>query len=415
MSAVFAYSLVVSTMLMFLYPAVYLTVSRNNRFRFNRTMLISALVISFTVPAIMSANINVHEALPAGAYMVGDATIEKATQALRHTGTAIHIIPLLLGVYYCGIVVLAMKTAYSLFSLAWLKRGCRKELYEGHTLYIHQDKRISPFSFGRAIFISETDRIDAILRHESGHIHANHWVDILMVELTCIFLWYNPFVRLYRNLMKLNHEFEADFHVISGGMGISDYQHLLITKAMGRRTMPLANSFATQGRIFRRRVLLMGKGKTPTARKLSGVLVIPSLVIAVALINHPILANTISGIKNFHNSGIIDTPPIMAIQEAEGTEPAKTILPSPITDQKPLAKTLKYAIMYDNREDAPLNANLRITIDNEGRILNTEISGEYSSEFWIAVNETLTGLTFEPALDNGKPIQITIVLPVKKE
>ena len=104
MSAAFAYSLVVSTMLMFLYPAVYLTVSRNNRFRFNRTMLISALVISFTVPAIMSANINVHEALPAGAYMVGDATIEKATQALRHTGTAIHIIPVLLGVYYCGIV-----------------------------------------------------------------------------------------------------------------------------------------------------------------------------------------------------------------------------------------------------------------------------------------------------------------------
>ena len=174
MSAVFAYSLVVSTIIMFLYPAVYLTVSRNNRFRFNRVMLISALVISFTVPAIMSANINVHEALPAGAYMVGDATIEKATQALRHTGTAIHIIPVLLGVYYCGIVVLAMKTAYSLFSLARLKRGCRKELFEGHTLYIHRNEHISPFSFGRAIFISETDRIDAILRHESGHIHANH-------------------------------------------------------------------------------------------------------------------------------------------------------------------------------------------------------------------------------------------------
>ena len=76
---------------------------------------------------------------------------------------------------------------------------------------------------------------------------------------------------------------------------------------------------------------------------------------------------------------------------------------------------MKYAITYDNREDAPLNANLRITIDNEGRILKTEISGEYSSEFWIAVNEALSGLTFEPALDNGKPIQITIVLPVKKE
>ena len=159
---------VVSTMLMFLYPAVYLTVSRNNRFRFNRTMLISALVISFTVPAIMSANINVHEALPAEPTWSAMPQSRKATQALRHTGTAIHIIPVLLGVYYCGIVVLAMKTAYSLFSLAWLKRGCRKELYEGHTLYIPPGQTDITFSFGRAIFISETDRIDAILRHESA-------------------------------------------------------------------------------------------------------------------------------------------------------------------------------------------------------------------------------------------------------
>ncbi len=58
--------------------------------------------------------------------------------------------------------------------------------------------------------------------------------------------------------MKLNHEFEADAAVISSGIAVSEYQHLLIAKAVGNRAMPLAASFATNSRNFRKRVLLIG-------------------------------------------------------------------------------------------------------------------------------------------------------------
>lgn len=65
--------------------------------------------------------------------------------------------------------------------------------------------------------------------------------------------------------------------------------------------------------------------------------------------------------------------------------------------------------------DAPIKANVRVTINEKGKIIDSEIDGEYPDDFKIAVDEALSGLTFEPALDNGKPVQIKIVLPVRKE
>lgn len=356
MSAVFAYSLMVSAVLLFLYPAVHLTVTKNNRFRFNRALLVSVLLLSFIAPATLTYNAVIPETLTDNMPQVGKVMVEHIASPTGPAGQsnyAIPIIPILIAVYYCGIFTLILRSGYALFVLSRLKRSCRKETYDGHALYIHCDSRISPFSYGRAIFISETDNVEAIVRHESGHIDAHHWVDILLAELNCIFLWYNPFVWLYKNLIKLNNEYEADSYVIDNGIEISEYQHLLIDKALGLRAMPLTNSFATRSRSFRRRVLAMSEGKSTATKKLLGILLIPSFAIAILAINQPLSAGVLSKIKDFHvsakaedaNNQQAETP--QAEIPHESKEPSTEKLPSPIVDQAPFAKVVEYTIKYD--------------------------------------------------------------------
>lgn len=417
MNVVFAYSLVASAILLLLYPAVRFAVGKNNNFKFNRMLLLSALLVSLMAPAVMTFGTLTHKPLAENISVESGEMLQTVTSVADLHEQASPTIPILIGVYHCGVIFLTLKAVYSLFAVLKLKRRCRKDSYDNHALYIHTDNRISPFSFGRAMFILETDRVDAIVRHESGHVNANHWIDIMLAELSCIFMWYNPFIWLYKSLIKLNHEYEADSFVISGGIEVSNYQHLLIDKALGRRTMPLADSFSTHGRSFRRRVLVMNEGKTSTAKKLFGLLLLPSMAVAVIFINQPLSANVLLKIKDFHviqKEEFNESPKIGPTQNAVLTEPSPTLLPSPIVDPAPLAKTVEYAIKYDSKP-APIKANVRLTIDDKGRIIDTEIDGDYSPALKIAINEAISDLSFEPALDNGKPVQIKIVLPIRRE
>lgn len=422
MNALFSYSLAVSAVLVLIYPVLYLTVSRNNSFRFNRLLLVFGLLAAFALPLITTLNVTpIRHLADTAAVLTGDIVIKNAVNVTQQTpDSRVHFIMALLGIYYCGVLVLTLKTLYSLLQLNRIKRHCRKELHDNHALYIHDNELIAPFSFGKSIFLSESDRNDPVIRHECGHVDANHWIDILIAELGCIMLWYNPFMWLYKNLIKLNHEYEADHYVISSGIGISDYQHLLISKALARRIMPLTNSLTNGTRNFRRRILIMSEGKTSSARKLLAALMIPSFVIAAALLTHPVSAKALSSITNFkmpYSSGISEPQPVDEAEDeinyAPVTSPIQ--LPSPLTDQQDLHKVIEYSFKFLDKNDSPLKTNIEITIDKDGKVIGTDYSGEIPSDIKIELEESLSKIIFNPTLNKeGEPVQVKIVIPVRK-
>lgn len=426
MNALFSYSLAVSSVLVLIYPVLYLTVSRNNSFRFNRLLLGFGLLAAFALPLITTLNVTpIRHLADTATVLTGDIVIKNAVTVTPQTpDSGAPVIMVLLGIYYYGVLVLTLKTLYSLLQLNRLKRHCRKELHDNHALYIHDNELIAPFSFGKSIFLSESDRNDPVIRHECGHVDANHWIDILIAELGCILLWYNPFMWLYKNLIKLNHEYEADHYVISSGIGISDYQHLLISKALGRRIMPLTNSLTNGTRNFRRRILIMSEGKTSSARKLLAALMIPSFVIAAALLTHPVSAKALSSITNFKMpvaSEISDPQPVAAIaddteDEINDTPATSSIqLPSPLTDQQDLHKVIEYSFKFLDKNDSPLKTNIAITIDKDGKVIGTDYTGEIPSDVKIELEEYLSKIIFNPTLNKeGEPVQIKIVIPVRK-
>ena len=85
---------------------------------------------------------------------------------------------------------------------------------------------------------------------KKAHTFKKHWIDVAIADFFCIFMWYNPFAWMLKNLIKLNHEYEADAKVIDSNIDVLSYQRLLIAKAVGHRTLHIANNFAMSKRIF---------------------------------------------------------------------------------------------------------------------------------------------------------------------
>ena len=68
--------------------------------------------------------------------------------------------------------------------------------FEGQKL-VKVDRNIPNFSFLGKIVINNkdynTESFRNIIAHEKVHVEQKHWIDLLLVELTTILLWFNPF------------------------------------------------------------------------------------------------------------------------------------------------------------------------------------------------------------------------------
>lgn len=98
------------------------------------------------------------------------------------------------------------------------RRGERQK-FQDYVLVIHPAIR-APFSFLGAVFVSpqllaeKGPGFDRMLQHELAHIKGWHSIDILLVELTRVVLWWHPLLPAYRRALRQSHEYLADHAVL---------------------------------------------------------------------------------------------------------------------------------------------------------------------------------------------------------
>ena len=250
-------------------------------------------------------------------------------------------------------------------------------------------------------------------------------MDVLFADLLCMIMWYNPAAWMTRRLMKLNHEFEADFAVIQSGIATYDYQKLLVIKAMGMNAIPVVNNFAADKRGFRKRVLIMSKRRSPKKTMLLALFALPAFVMSGFAINSPLsvgLLNTISDYE-FGRDDILERPEEPYINETANfaldsvryaEEKTDTIirLPSPLNDQKALAEVIRLSLSTVEL-DVDTKINIGIVLDEEGRVSKVLITGDVDNALVNAiVDRTMNGIRFEQTTQNGKPIKMRFNLPV---
>lgn len=435
MGALFSYSLAVSLIAVFLFPVLHQTVNRNTSFRFNRIILLAGILLSLALPAVFLSSLSHIYTIPSLTEATPD-TSDKSGHILsvlpaqnQHADSGWKNIAVIL--YFTGITIMLSRELLSYYRLSRLIVKSDKTVYKNYKLCITATDNIAPFSWGRYLFLPSSDTSvpnGNILLHEQTHISCRHWIDILFADLFCSLLWYNPAAWQTRRLIKLNHEFEADRAVIRSGADTLQYQRLLVTEAMGRRSLPHVNSLADGKRNFRKRILVMSKKPSSSAYLWIAVLAIPAAISAGMIISNPVYTRflvSVSDIKLFPSTDIPAEHPRLYISNdntspseqsiSEDKPPVIKKLPSPYNDQRGLVEliTTALSISYIDNKYNETNATIQISIDKDGKVKDVDVSGTDDLTIKTRIEEAANNVCFEKTFVDGNAIEMHYVLPVK--
>lgn len=248
---------------------------------FNRFYLLFSLFFALLVPLIkiqMNLNIGVNPTIygfsnATGILLHGEEVTGNPTQVLTFQSLLILFYGLLSS-------ILLVRFAFNIYKIIRLIHTSKIIHHQKNEIVLVEIKSL-PYSFFSYIFVNRSDYEDGKLEkeliiHEQAHCRQFHSIDILTVELIKVFLWFNPFVWLYRKAIQLNHEYLADNKVLSNH-DLNDYQNTLINLVFRNNSTYLASNFNYS--LTKKRLIMMTKNKSKSvAYKIAMVPVLAVLV-----------------------------------------------------------------------------------------------------------------------------------------
>ena len=276
------------TLLMGLLLAVYqLFLGREKMHRFSRYYLLAALLFSLVAPFItFETKQTVIPTLPA---LAVDRVVEATADAAPTVPATVPEMVeqpkgldwqmLLLLIYFAVSATFLVRFALNLALVFRRAKMGERQPLAGATLVL-MDEPTSPFSFLRFIFVSGKDYQHGVigpelLTHELTHVRQRHTIDVLLVELLQVVLWFNPLVYLYKRAIRTNHEYLADEHVIDHHQNVNYYQHLLLDTIFRKNTPSLVSNIGYS--LTKKRLIMMTK-KTSKGKMLTVKLAILPIV-----------------------------------------------------------------------------------------------------------------------------------------
>lgn len=291
--------LIKSTVYLGLFYAFFLIAMRSTTFfRLNRWMLLLGTVVCMLLPCYtltveevegMQLPIQVLDemlVLRTPEEALTDSTMELPVQEAK-TAASTPILPMvLLGIYLLGMLIYLTMVIRSFKEVWKLIATHPKQWKDGCWLVILPDKTPS-FSWSNYIIISEEDyrNYPQVLVHERMHYLCRHSYDILFMTLVHAIHWFNPMVWLIRTELKQLHEFEADQGVIHQGIDATQYQILLVKKAVGPKLYTIANGFNHTK--LKKRITMMIQEKSNGWERLKWLVVVPVTMGAMLVFAQP--------------------------------------------------------------------------------------------------------------------------------
>lgn len=256
MTALLIYTLKSALVLTLLYLPYTLMLRRERFFRLNRLTLLTILLLALVQPLCKVTSPDGLTQMPVVAdtqqlvYQMETAITEAPIYVLGNPeeATAWGWQEWLALVYAAGMAAMLCLRICQLVQIRWaMRRGClwRQREDDGVTVCCHVGNG-APFSWMHSIYISEADYNQngrAILLHERAHIHLHHSLDILLLIVVEAVQWWNPVIYLLGRSLRNVHEYEADDFVLRQGVSLSDYQTLLVRKALADTAYAFANNF----------------------------------------------------------------------------------------------------------------------------------------------------------------------------
>ncbi len=296
-----AYVIKSAIYLSILYVPYMLMLQKESFFRLNRKMLLLIMALSLVlplvnIPAMSWSENSVAEYLSQPVYSESYEAMPAETAALEVPKTTDWW--LIVSLIY--IIGAAVTLFVKLFQLQILRRKIQRgtlwtEDTDGIHIHCHIDDTV-PYSWFKHIVISRKDyenNATEIIRHETGHIRSGHSWDILLLNIVQTVQWMNPLAWVMGDSLRDVHEFEADDYVLRSGIERSQYQHLLLSRAMNQCSYTFANGF-NQSVLLKRFNMMVCPKSNPWMRA-KYLYILPLALLAMAAFAHPEVSEEISG------------------------------------------------------------------------------------------------------------------------
>jgi hypothetical protein len=326
----FTYFLQVNLCWLLFYGLYYVLLSRETFFKLNRIYLIVSLLAGLILPC--AANWLQTEtplAIPLDSIMLPTfvvgikGQVQEMVLPLNASNTEGGYVwnwwTIISTLYFIGVGVMSLRFFHGLFRLFSTFKTANFVKKDGVTVAFTEGVS-QPFSFFNFIFINNKALQDIdfqnIMQHEKAHAKQGHSFDVVFLELLNIIFWCSPLVYLYKNSLRIVHEYLADAAVLRS-VPKKQYGILLIQQSQTGRALALANPFFSQ---LKKRILMMTRN--PSKRRALGkyIFALPIFLLLVSFLatpNNGIMKTTETVSNNAISSVFIPKKPSMTLKTKE--------------------------------------------------------------------------------------------------
>lgn len=292
-----AYSLLASTLLIVVWAVYKCALANLGCFRFNRTLLLSCVGISFILPVFILnpfwvADIvenNVEIAFnPVDVAYIANTVLEQITPIWDYIVT----------LFLIGVIVMILYFLVSLVRLALFILKGEHIKQDDCRIILHRHNSVAPFAWCGYIMMPRRDWYEfgqMIVCHEKAHIECRHWIDLLFMQAAIIITWYCPAIWLLRNELHTLHEYEADSRVLASGVKRGEYQMFLIKKTVGARFATLSNCLNHSS--LKKRITMMLSSKPTGKARVRAFVMVPVMALALIGLATPAVSAVINEVS----------------------------------------------------------------------------------------------------------------------
>ena len=399
-----------SSLYLALFYAFFLLVMRRTTFfRLNRILLLVGTVACFLLPLLRLRTVEVPF------LMVGPLTEAASEPALTAGPSASSPFPYLELLYAIGFLAVLGWTAVAMVRMyRTIRKGAAIRMEDGTRLVL-TEADVPSFSWGRTIVMSRKDaETNPVIRlHEEAHIRQAHTLDILLFTAVTLVHWFNPLVWITLSELKLLHEYEADDAVLNHGIDATQYQLLLVRKAVGDKRFTLANGF--QHAKLKNRIDMMLQSPSSGWKRLSWLAILPFLAGTMFLCN-PVRAKVVSA----------DQPETVLSETAQAALPDTTkVIPFATVEVKPtfnggdaieFSKWVNENLKYPQAaKDAGVQGRvtLQFTVYPDGSVRDTKVLRGVNPDLDAeALRVVSASPDWTPGYVKGEPVKVTYTFPV---
>lgn len=261
------YFIIASAYIALFYIIYIMLIRRDTWYRRNRIYLLTTLFISLLLPFVSITAVAGSLISSFNRDLIRIITIPDVNIYVSSPDPGLaNGLPVLLLIYLAGSITAFIVLIINLLKLYGYVRKYRKE---GSRLVLTPPGKESGFSAMGYIFISsnlDDDTKNTILDHEQLHIQNKHFIDILLLRVIGIFLWFNPFIYLYERSLKELHEFETDQQMLDSGRNVISYQRLILNQIFNTSIFTIQNGFSGRS-LIKKRMIMMTKKRS---KRMSG-------------------------------------------------------------------------------------------------------------------------------------------------